>query len=105
MRGEFVVALTKVMQGWQGDKPASFSAPFRSDELKMAALEADVASYYTTRFFIHFNRAAIVPRRLSHSFPAPEAPLDDPNTIKFLNPDPKIFYDLTQLDLGLNTPA
>ncbi|TFK62829.1 hypothetical protein BDN72DRAFT_902912 [Pluteus cervinus] len=101
-RGKFLVALAEVMKAWNGDKPASFYLPFRSDEKSMKAFEDDVTSFYTCRFFHYFNRAAIIPRRLSHSFPT-TATIQDLNGITFLNPDPRIFYDLTQLDLGKDT--
>jgi hypothetical protein len=92
-RSQYLMALKRLMRTWQGDIPSIILVEkFQWKEQDIRDLEDAVTSFYTQSFYRYFRRAAIVPRRLSHSASLYRIQ-DAPGRITMLDPAPNTFYD------------
>ncbi|KAG6875823.1 hypothetical protein C0992_002164, partial [Termitomyces sp. T32_za158] len=94
-RCRYLLEMQRVVRDWPGEKAEILkvdSLRWRSRDIE--DLETAVACFYTQTFFDYFRRAPIVPRRLSHTIPGFTSP---PPLLEYLNPAPKMYYDVTQL--------
>ncbi|KAF9456582.1 hypothetical protein BDZ94DRAFT_1315007 [Collybia nuda] len=90
-RGDYVLALRKLMSSWRGEVPPIIKMEKVFWSLEEAAeLEEVMTRHYCTTFYNYFRRAPIVPRRLSHIVSRYE---DPPSAITIIDPRPNILYD------------
>jgi hypothetical protein len=92
-RSQYLMALKRLMMTWKGDIPSIILVEkYRWKEQDIRDLEDSITSFYTQSFYRYFRRAAIVPRRLSHSASLYRI-RDLPGQITVLDPAPNTFYD------------
>lgn len=95
-RALYLHGLKRLMMEWRGDLPAIIKVEkFKWTEEEIDALENAITSFYVKSFYNYFRRPPVVPRRLSHvasSYHPPEPP-----KITVLDPQPRVFYDVSTL--------
>jgi hypothetical protein len=92
-RSQYLMALKRLMMTWRGDIPSIILVEkYKWKEQDIRDLEDAITSFYTQSFYCFFRRAAIVPRRLSHTASLYRIQ-DAPGKITVLDPAPNTFYD------------
>ncbi|KAF9459565.1 hypothetical protein BDZ94DRAFT_1239143 [Collybia nuda] len=100
-RGDYVLALRKLISSWCGEVPPIIKMEKVFWSLEEAAeLEEVMTRHYCKTFYSYFRRAPIVPRRLSHVVSCYESP---PLAITIIDPRPNILYNKLTLSSRISS--